>query len=413
MAKPRKRVFIAAGYNTVSLGPGRKEFHPKTHVSKLEGTIQEAGQGCLQQIGGANKVDEVVFGNFMASRFNKQGNLPAFAPMIDPELHYKPSNRVEGACASGGLAVVAGIRSILSDMSDVTLVVGFEIQNTVKAMYGADILASAGWYKERREGHAYFFPGQFSDRAGHYYRKHDAEKAREAMAVWYKNAIENARLCPSAQEYQNTSNNLLETGLKKPNPSYFVEWLNYSDCSKISDGASSVAILSEEGLKRCAIKEAVEIISFATQVGDITQEPKDPTVMDTMASTVKEALEDADIGLDQIGTIELHDCFSIVGILALESIGVVPKGQGPDFIIEGNTSREGKLPINTTGGLIGWGHPTGATGVHQAVTIWEQLTNQAGEAQIKISPHKPYGMTINMGGNDKTLVVIIYKKAEL
>ena len=413
MTKLRKKIFIAAGYNTISLGPGRKEFHPKKYTPALEETIREAGQGCLKQIGGAKNVDEVMIGNFMAPRFNKQGNLAAFAPMIDSGLHYKPATRVEGACASGGLAVVSGIRSVLSETADVALVIGFEIQNTVKSMYGADILAGAGWYKKRREGHAYFFPGQFSDRAGHYYKKYDAEKARKAMAIWYENAIKNARLCSTAQEYQNTSDSLLETGMKAPNPNLFVDWLNYADCSKISDGASSLVVLSEEGLKRCGVTKAVEVLSFATQVGNITEEPNDPTVLDTMASTVKEALQDAEITLEQLGTIELHDCFSIVGILALESIGVVSKGEGPDFIIQGHTTREGKLPINTTGGLIGWGHPTGATGVHQAVTIWEQLTEQAGEAQITLSADKPYGMSINMGGDDKTLVVMIYKRAEL
>jgi acetyl-CoA acetyltransferase len=83
---------------------------------------------------------------------------------------------------------------------------------------------------------------------------------------------------------------------------------------------------------------------------------------------------------------------------------------GPDYILEGNTARDGKFPINTTGGLIGWGHPTGATGVHQAVTILEQLTGRAGDSQIKMEPGRPYGLTINMGGNDKTLVSIVYKR---
>ena len=77
---------------------------------------------------------------------------------------------------------------------------------------------------------------------------------------------------------------------------------------------------------------------------------------------------------------------------------------------DGNTARDGIIPTNTTGGLVGWGHPTGATGVHQAVTIWEQLTGKAGDAQIEIKEEKPYGMTINMGGDDKTVVSIVYKQ---
>ena len=81
------------------------------------------------------------------------------------------------------------------------------------------------------------------------------------------------------------------------------------------------------------------------------------------------------------------------------------------MLLEGKTARNGKVPFNTTGGLIGWGHPTGATGVHQAVTILEQLTGKAGDAQIKINPERPYGLSVNMGGDDKTLVSIVYKAA--
>jgi acetyl-CoA C-acetyltransferase/acetyl-CoA acyltransferase len=121
-------------------------------------------------------------------------------------------------------------------------------------------------------------------------------------------------------------------------------------------------------------------------------------------------METAGITIDQVGTIEIHDCFSIVGVLGVEALGLTTPGKGAEFIAEGNTSRTGKIPMNTTGGLIGWGHPTGATGVHQAVTIWQQLTGKAGDAQIEITPEKPYGMTINMGGDDVTIVAIVYKR---
>ena len=118
----------------------------------------------------------------------------------------------------------------------------------------------------------------------------------------------------------------------------------------------------------------------------------------------------AGIKISQVGTAEIHDCFTIAGVLAVEALGLADPGKGPDYILEGNTARNGKFPINTTGGLIGWGHPTGATGVHQAVTILEQLTEKAGDSQIKLSADRPYGLTVNMGGNDKTLVSIVYHR---
>lgn len=410
--KPRRKIYMIAGYNTISMGTGRKEFNPKKERPGLEHYLKEAGQGTLQQIGGAKNVDEGVIGNFMAARFNRQGHLGAFMAMIDPGLRYKPSLRVEGACASGGLALVSGIKSVLSESADVVLAIGVEVQNTVKAIYGADILAYAGWFNKRKDGHAYFFPGQFSDRAGAYFSKYGREKTRLGMARWYRNAIENARLCPTAQEYSNATVDLDEQGLTEPTPKSFTDNLNVFDCSKVSDGASAIAIVSEEGLKRAGVslKDAVEVIAVGHATDDITADPEDRTVMSTIKEAVKVALKDAGITVNQLATIETHDCFSIAGLITLESIGLAEPGKGADFILEGNTSRTGRIPINTTGGLIGWGHPTGATGVHQAVTVWEQLTGRAGNAQINIPADRPYALSINMGGDDRTVVAIVYKK---
>lgn len=410
--KPSKKILMIAGYNTISMGTGRREFNPKKERPGLEHYLKEAGQGVLQQIGGAGNVDEGVVGNFMASRFNKQAHLGAFLGMIDPQLRLKPSMRVEGACASGGLALVTGIKSALSGSAEVVLALGVEVQNTVKAIYGADILAGAGWFQRRKEGHAYFFPGQFSDRAGVYFEKVGREKSRKAFARWYRNAIENARLCPTAQEYENKTADLEALALTEPNPKSFTDHLNVFDCSKVSDGASAIAIVTEEGLKRCsvALKHAVEIAGIGHAADDLTALPADPARLDTVAHAVKIALESAGITAGDLATVETHDCFTIAGILGVEAIGLAPQGKGADFVLEGHTARDGKIPFNTTGGLIGWGHPTGATGVHQAVTIWEQMTGKAGAAQINIPAGKPYGLTINMGGDDRTVVAIVYKK---
>jgi acetyl-CoA acetyltransferase len=403
---------MVAGYNTISFGSGRKEFNPRKEMPGIETYLKEAGQGTLKQIGGAKNVDECVIGNFMASRFIKQAHLGAFFPFIDEGLRGKPAIRVEGACASGGLALMTGIKSVLAESADVVLAIGFEIQNSVKAIYGADILAGAGYFKERKDGHAYFFPGEFSDRAGAYFQKYGREKTRRAFAKWYSNAIENARLCPTAQEYSNSCADPEKLAMTEPNGKAFVDNLNLYDCSKVSDGASAIAIVSEEGLKRIGIpkSEAVEIIGIGHVEDDITLQPADPTEMATFRAAVSEALQSAGITIDKVGTAEIHDCFTIAAVEAVEAMGLAGQGHGPDFIIEGNTSRNGKFPINTTGGLIGWGHPTGATGVHQAVTILEQLTGKAGDAQIKLDPARPYGISVNMGGNDKTLVAIVYKR---
>lgn len=414
MSNNKRKVFMTAGYNTISLGTGRKEFHPKKPRPGLEEYIREAGRGVLDQIGGGTNVDEGIISNFMAARFNRQGNLASLIPHVDETLRWKPCTRVEGACGSGGLGLVTAVKSVLAETADVVLTIGVEVQNTVKAIYGADILGGAGWYRgERKKGHAYFFPSLFSDRAGAYYEKYGREKTRRAFARWYRNAVENARLCETAQEFHNTVEDLESLGMSEPNPRSFVDHLNVYDCSKVSDAAAAIAVVSEAGLERCGVskEDAVEVVGWGQVEADLTIPPADLTELETTVRAVKQALESSGISLDDIGTVECHDCFTISGLLSVEAIGFAAKGEGADFILDGKMARGGHVPFNTTGGLIGWGHPTGGTGVRQAVTIWQQLTGKAGEGQIALSPERPYALSVNMGGNDKTVVAVVYKQA--
>lgn len=414
MKSLRKNVYLVAGYNTVSLGTGRKEFSPKKARPGLEHYIEEAGRGAISQIPSASMVDECVIGNFMASRFNHQGNLAGLMPIIDPALEYKPSTRVEGACDSGGLAMYTGIKSVLAETADVVLVLGVEVQNTVKAMYGADYLALAGHYAtERKEGHAYFFPAKFSDRAKAYMDKWGKPRTREAMAHWYVQAIEHARNCPKAQEFHNENPNLLATGMTPPNPSGFVDELNVFDCSKVTDGASAILVCSEEGLKRIGSgKDKAAFVAGLAQVeANLTQQPKDLSELACSRVAVQKALESAGLKIGDIGVMEIHDCFTITALLALEAAGVVQPGQAAGFIMEGRSRLGGDMPTNTTGGLIGFGHATGATGVRQAVDLLAQVTGHAGPAQVKLPSNRTHGLMINMGGNDKTVTSMVVRAA--
>jgi acetyl-CoA C-acetyltransferase/acetyl-CoA acyltransferase len=194
-----------------------------------------------------------------------------------------------------------------------------------------------------------------------------------------------------------------------PDSRHFVPHLNHYDCSKVSDGASSIVIGSEEGMVRCAIPQElwVEIVAIGEAQGDITLPPDDLTTLSITAKAAALALERAEISLADIGLIELHDCFSITALEAIEAIGLAAPGRAPDYILEGHTRREGCLPINVSGGLVGFGHPTGATGIRQLVDLQLQLTGQA-DGQIALNKH--YGMLISMGGNDKTVTCCIVKR---
>lgn len=406
-----KPVFLAAGTYTISLGTGRKEFNPRAERPGLEHYIQEAGRAVLAQIADPAAIDELVIGNFMAARFNRQGHLGSLMTIIHPALEYKPALRVEGACASGGLALATGIKNVLSGLADTVLVLGVEVQNTVKAVYCADYLAGAGHYRtERKDGPAYFFPGRFSERAGAYAAKVGPDRARTAMAHWYRNAVENARRNPDAHEYQNSAADLLAQGLTPPNPRSFTEHLNLFDCSKVSDGAAALVVASEEGLRRLGLtrQDAVQVAGLGQAAANLTAPPPDPTELTTCRLAVTLAREMAGITLQDAGVFEVHDCFTISGLLSVEALGLAASGEGADLVLAGATRRDGPHPVNTGGGLVGYGHPTGASGVRMAVDLWRQLTGRAGDYQVDVA--REHGIMVSMGGNDKTVVSLVLRR---
>lgn len=403
----RKKVYAAAPYTTIFMGSGRPEFNPKKR-RPFEEYLKETAEGTCSQLS-QPAFDEGFIASFMSGRFIKQANLPGFLPYMVPELRGKPCTAVEGACGSGGRALAMGVNAILSDTADAVFVAGFEMQNTMKAVYGADVLAGASYYaEERKKGYAHFFPGIFAQRAGAYYDKYGYETARQGMAKWYEQCILNARKNPKAQEYHNKVNDLFSLGLTPPNPKRFVPHLNLTDCSKVSDGASSVGIFSEEGLAKCGIKkeDAVEIIAVAGAEDDITRDPVDSTVLSTTVIAASKAFERAGLTKEDLGLLELHDCFSITAFLALEAIGFAEQGKAAEFVLDGATAKEGKIPTNLSGGLGGFGHPTGATGVRQMVDLTLQLT---GKAENQVDLRQPHGMLISMGGNDKTVTSLLAK----
>jgi acetyl-CoA C-acetyltransferase/acetyl-CoA acyltransferase len=229
------------------------------------------------------------------------------------------------------------------------------------------------------------------------------------MAKWYEQSILNARKNPKAQEFYNATEDLFKLGMTPPDGRKFVAHLNLYDCSKVSDGASSLIVASEEGLRRLGVHAAdtVELSGFHGSEGDITVKPADPTVLENTGVAGRGALEMAGVGKQDVGYLELHDCFSITGLLALESIGFASAGGAARYVLDGHTGPQGGLPTNLSGGLGGFGHPVGGTGVRQMVDLIEQLT---GSAPNQVHSGKDHGMMVSMGGNDKTVTAFVVKR---
>ena len=247
------------------------------------------------------------------------------------------------------------------------------------------------------------------------YDKFGYDKVRPALAKWFVQAVENARRCPKAQEHHNAMPDLYSVGMTAPNPKGFVDNLNVFDCSKVSDGASAIIFASEEGLNKLGIdkKDAVEVVGYGQSEANISKPPVDPTRLTTSKKSVDKAYEMSGLTSDHIGVLEVHDCFTVSGLLSLEAAGMVNYGEWIDFVNDGKTHyRDGDIPTNASGGLVGFGHYTGGTGIRQAVDCLHHLTENAGDYQANVDPNKTNALMISMGGNDKTVTAMIFSKVE-
>lgn len=418
--KLARKVYVLGGANTNFIGKFHPEFiwkgHPdfgKRDNPTLEEYIKTASLAALQDAGLQPKdVQKGYVGNFAGELFSNQGHLGAVLASAHPDLHAKPFMRVEGACASGALAMAAGIDAIGAG-ADVVLVVGAEVQTTCNAKQGADYLARAAHYRTQRDIDPFTFPALFARRTKAYMAAFGLEAGDIAKVVAnaYANAAKNPKAhmrtvkmsVDAAREASDKNPLFLENPELKP-------FLKVSDCSQVSDGGSAVVLVSEAGLRKAGKKpsDAVEVVAYGHATGPI-EGPADILDMDTTRAAAKEAYEAAGIGPNDVQVAEVHDCFAIAQVLAVEALGFANRGQAKKLIDDGAMWLGGKVPVNTGGGLMAFGHPVGATGVKQAVEISRQLLGRCGDYQVKGDPR--VGLAQNMGGDDRTAVVTIFKKA--
>ena len=297
---------------------------------------------------------------------------------------------------------------------DMVLVVGGEVQNTVNAKIGADYLARAAHYKRQREIDPFTFPCLFGKRTKHVVEETDTTMDDLALASVkaYGNANRNPFAHMSAYKgmtYENAS-----TASDK-NPVFlghgdYRPFLRVSDCSQVSDGGSALVLCSEEGLAKIgrSLGDATEVLSCVVSTASIAEDPN-PLRMANTENAVAQAYAQSGLSAADMQVAEVHDCFTVTEILMYEALGLAEAGKGAQLLRDGATAIDGKVPVNTGGGLVGFGHPVGATGVKQALEIHRQLTGQCGDYQVAGDPS--VGVTANMGGDDRTSVVGVYKRA--
>ena len=364
--------------------------------SSFRQLIVEAGIGAIDDANlEGNELDAMYVGNMTSGLFIQQEHI---ASLIADHtgLNPIPSTRVEAACASGGLALRQGILAVASGYQDIVIAAGVEkMTDVIDATSAIATASDQEW--EAKIGAT--FPSLYAMIA----RRHMYEygTTREQLALFSVINHENAVKNPKAQyPFKITVDQVL-------NSSKVADPLRLLDCSPITDGASAIILCPAEHAKKYT-DTPIYVKASAQSSGSIAlQDRKSITTIDATIIAAKKAYKMAKVTTKDIDAVEVHDCFSINGLVAIEDLGFAKKGEGGLAIEEGITRLDGKIPVNPSGGLKARGHPLGATGIAQAAEIIWQLRGEAGSRQVEGAE---IGMTHNIGGTGGTAAVHIFSR---
>lgn len=380
-------------------GVGMTKFGEKWNSSFRELFIN-AGIQALEDAGvGGEEIDEAYIGNMSAGRFIAQEHVSALiADHAGLSKMNVPATRVEAACASGGLALRQGFLSVASGTQDVVVVGGVEKMTDVQSEQSVEILAAAS----DREWEAFYgatFPGLYAMMANRHMYEYGTTRDQIAE-VAVKNHY-HASMNEKAQFQNEINKKKVKEAPKVADP------LTLFDSSPITDGAAAVVLVPSEDAEKYT--DAPVYIRGSGQASDTISlhDRNSLTTIDSTKAAAKRAYDMADKKPSDIDVAEVHDCFTIAEIIAIEDLGFCEKGEGGEMVERGKTKLNGELPVNPSGGLKACGHPVGATGIKQAVEITKHLRNEAGERQVEDAD---IGLCHNVGGSGGTATVHILAK---
>jgi len=359
----------------------------------------EAGVSAIEDASvQGEEIDELFVGNMSAGRFVEQEHTSSLIADYAGLAHlYIPSTRVEAACASGGLALRMGALAIASGHADIVVAAGVEKRTDVSAQAATDMLTAAA-DREWEGAVGATFPGLYAMIAQRHI--HEYGTTREQLASVAVKNHHNATMNPKAQ-YQNEIT--IEAVLRS---TMIADPLHILDCSPITDGAAAVVLASAE-IARKYTDTPIYIKASAQASDTITVHDRaDITTLAATKAAASRAYKMAGMTPEDIDFVEVHDCFTIAEICAIEDLGFFSKGTGGKVTEEGVTAIGSDLPVNPSGGLKACGHPVGATGIKQVVEIAQQLRGEAGRRQVE----GEIGMTHNIGGSGGTAVVHILSR---
>jgi acetyl-CoA C-acetyltransferase len=354
----------------------------------VESLIVRVATDALADAGvAASDVDEIVLGHFNAG-FSAQDFTASLVLQASPDLRFKPATRVENACATGSAAVHQGLKSIAARAARIVLVVGAEQMTTTAGPEVGQNLLKASYVREEADIDG-GFAGIFGKIAGLYFQRwgDQSDALARIAAKNHKNGVGN----PYAQIRKDLGYDFCRTESDK-NPRVAGP-LKRTDCSLVSDGAAAIVLTDVETALK--MKKAI-VFRAAEHVQDfLPMSRRDILKFEGCAVAWKRALAQAGLGLADLSFAEVHDCFTIAELIEYEAMGLAAEGQGARVIADGVVAKDGKLPINPSGGLKSKGHPIGATGVSMHALAAMQLTGSAGDMQVKDAR---LGGVFNMGG---------------
>ena len=353
-------------------------------------------------------------GNFVGELFAGQGLLGGFFGLIHPDFDGMPTARHEAACASGSVAILAATAEIEAGRYDTACVVGLEMMRNVSGGEAARNLGAAAWTGHEFQDATYLWPRAFSDLGEEYDRRYGL-KYEHLMRIAEIN-FANGRRNPNAQTRGWKFGPASFTDDDEANP--VVEgMIRKNDCGQVTDGSAVVFLASDQYAADYAASRGVPLESLARIQGwghrsaPISYERKIRASegAEYVFPQVRRAIEDAraraGIGsVDQIDAVETHDCFTTTEYMAIEHLGLTAPGEAWKAVEDGAIEIGGRLPINPSGGLIGGGHPVGATGIRMALDAAKQVTGKAGDYQVEGARTV---QTLNIGGSTTTTVSFV------
>jgi acetyl-CoA C-acetyltransferase len=357
-------------------------------TESVESLIVRVANDALADAGvAAADVDEIVLGHFNAG-FSPQDFTASLVLQASPDLRFRRATRVENACATGSAAVHQGLRAIEAKAARIVLVVGVEQMTTTAGPEIGKNLLKASYVREEADI-AGGFAGIFGKIAGLYFQKYgDQSDALAGIAAKnHKNGVGN----PYAQLRKDLGFDFCRTESDK-NP-FVAGPLKRTDCSLVSDGAAALVLADVQtalGMRKAVVFRAAEHVQDF-----LPMSRRDVLKFEGCAEAWKRALASAGIALGDLSFAETHDCFTIAELIEYEAMGLTREGEGARAVAEGWTRKDGRLPINPSGGLKSKGHPIGATGVSMHALTAMQLCGAAGDMQVKDAR---LGGIFNMGG---------------